>query len=103
MSLPRMARISRSESCSRSLPWKRTEPAILPGGSGISRISDIEVTDLPHPDSPPIALVDLEGHAIDRAVNAVGRAEMGLQILDFEQRHRIRTSTALQTLYRLLA
>src|SRR3954466_14667789 len=57
MSLPRMARISRSESCSRSLPWKRIEPAILPGGSAISRISDIEVTDLPQPDSPTIASV----------------------------------------------
>src|SRR5215470_2275058 len=52
-----MARISRSESCSRSLPWKRTEPAIFPGGSAMSRISDIEVTDLPHPDSPTIASV----------------------------------------------
>src|SRR3954466_13471843 len=57
MSLPRMARISRSESCSRSLPWKRIEPAILPGGSAISRISDIEVTDLPQPDSPTMASV----------------------------------------------
>src|SRR4051812_26809261 len=57
MSLPRMARISRSESCSRSLPAKRIAPAILPGGSGISRISDMEVTDLPQPDSPTIASV----------------------------------------------
>src|SRR5437764_6681561 len=32
-------------------------PAILPGGSGIRRISDIEVTDLPQPDSPTIASV----------------------------------------------
>src|SRR5258708_39557170 len=55
--LPRMALISRSESCSRSVPWKRTEPAILPGGSGMSRISDIEVTDLPQPDSPTMANV----------------------------------------------
>src|SRR3981081_2702580 len=57
MSLPRMARISRSESCSRSFPWKRTEPAILPGGSGMSRISDMAVTDLPQPDSPTMASV----------------------------------------------
>src|SRR5580698_3727493 len=57
MSLPRMARISCSGSCSKSLPWKQTEPAILPGGSGISRISDIAVTDLPQPDSPTIASV----------------------------------------------
>src|SRR6202166_2610299 len=52
-----MARISRSESCSRSFPWKRTEPAILPGGSGMSRMSDIAVTDLPQPDSPTMASV----------------------------------------------
>src|SRR6478609_6584058 len=57
MSLPRIARISRSDICSRSLPAKRMLPAILPGGSGISRISDIEVTDLPHPDSPTMASV----------------------------------------------
>src|SRR3954466_3512528 len=57
MSLPRIARISRSDICSRSLPAKRMLPAILPGGSGISRISDIEVTDLPQPDSPTIASV----------------------------------------------
>src|SRR5438105_6739355 len=57
MSLPRMARISRSDICSRSLPAKRMVPAILPGGSGISRISDIEVTDLPQPDSPTMASV----------------------------------------------
>src|SRR3954452_2976430 len=57
MSLPRIARISRSDICSKSLPAKRMLPAILPGGSGISRISDIEVTDLPQPDSPTIASV----------------------------------------------
>ena len=32
-------------------------PAILPGGSAISRRIDIEVTDLPQPDSPTIATV----------------------------------------------
>src|ERR1700681_195349 len=57
MSLPRMARISRSESCSRSLLWRRTEPAILPGGSGMSRMSDMAVTDLPQPDSPTMPSV----------------------------------------------
>ena len=54
------------------------------------------VTDLPQPDSPTIASVspslDLEGDAVDRAVDAVRRAEMGLQVLDLEQRHRIRPS-----------
>ena len=57
ISLPRMARISRSDSFSRSLPSKRMLPAILPGGSGISRRMDMAVTDLPQPDSPTIASV----------------------------------------------
>ncbi len=67
-------------------------PAILPGGSWISRRIDIEVTDLPQPDSPTmptrLAGIDVEGQALDRAHHAVRRAEMGLQVLDFEQRHR---------------
>ena len=69
-------------------------PAILPGGSWISRRIDIEVTDLPQPDSPTmptrLAGIDLERHALDRADDAVGVREMGLQILDFEQRHPLR-------------
>ena len=36
-------------------------------------------------DGERLALVDMEGDAVDRAVDALGRAEMGLQILDFEQ------------------
>src|SRR5215471_12461785 len=32
-------------------------PAILPGGSGIKRSTDMAVTDLPQPDSPTIASV----------------------------------------------
>src|SRR3977135_683433 len=55
MALPRILRISRSEQVSSSLPWRRTEPAILPGGSGISRRIDMAVTDLPQPLSPTIA------------------------------------------------
>jgi len=34
ISLPRMVRISRSESCSRSFAWKRTEPRSCPGARG---------------------------------------------------------------------
>jgi hypothetical protein len=34
----------------------------------------------------------MEGDAVDRAVDTLGGAEMGLQILDFQQCHRIRTS-----------
>jgi hypothetical protein len=34
----------------------------------------------------------MEGDAVDGAVDTLGGTEMGLQILDFEQRHRITTS-----------
>src|SRR3977135_4209321 len=43
-------------------------------------------------DGQRLAFFDMEGDAVDRAVDTLGGAEMGLQILDFEQRHRIRTS-----------
>ena len=36
---------------------KRIDPAMRPGGSWISRRIDMEVTDLPHPDSPTMATV----------------------------------------------
>src|SRR3982074_1454546 len=39
-----------------------------------------------------LAFVDVEGDAVDGAVDTLRRAKMGLQILDFEQCHRIRTS-----------
>src|SRR5712675_2459275 len=43
-------------------------------------------------DGQRLALVDMEGDAVDGAVDTLRRAKMGLQILDFEQCHRIRTS-----------
>src|SRR5215216_2199787 len=57
ISLPRMSRIARSESFSRSVPPKRMEPAILPGGSGTSRRMEFAVTDFPQPLSPTSASV----------------------------------------------
>ena len=57
MSLPRSLRISASGSFSRSRPWKRICPAILPGGSWIRRRMDMEVTDFPQPLSPTTARV----------------------------------------------
>src|SRR6476660_5739295 len=57
MSLPRMSRISGSDNSSRLRPWNRIAPAILPGGSWISRRIDIAVTDLPQPDSPTMPMV----------------------------------------------
>ena len=43
-------------------------------------------------DGQRLAFVDVEGDAVDGAVDTLGGTEMGLQILDFEQCHRIRTS-----------
>ena len=58
ISLPRIRRMSGSDSNSRSLPRNRTRPpAISPGGVGTSRMMDSEVTDLPLPDSPTIAKI----------------------------------------------
>ena len=38
-------------------------------------------------DRERLALLDIERDAVDRAVDAVRRAEMGLQVVDLEQRH----------------
>src|SRR5262245_26973820 len=58
MSLPRMSRISRSDSSSRSRPWNRMRPATMrPGGDATSRNTESEVTLLPQPDSPTTASV----------------------------------------------
>src|ERR1700745_3116822 len=57
MSLPRMSRMARSDSFNKSTPWKRIEPAMRPGGSGIKRRIELAVTDLPQPLSPTIARV----------------------------------------------
>ncbi|MBA7470418.1 hypothetical protein ES707_05704 [subsurface metagenome] len=56
--LPRMPRISSSESASRSRPSSTTEPpTILPGGFGTRRMMERALTLLPQPDSPTIASV----------------------------------------------
>jgi hypothetical protein len=34
-----------------------------------------------------LAFIDVERHAVDRAIDAVGCAELHLQVFDFEQRH----------------
>ena len=58
MRSPRMARISSSLSLSRSLPSNRISPfSMRPGGEGMRRRIDIEVTLLPEPDSPTMASV----------------------------------------------
>src|SRR5436305_14531907 len=58
MRLPRRSRISRADNFRMSRPWNRTEPeTILPGGSGINRISERFATDFPEPDSPTIPSV----------------------------------------------
>src|SRR5438874_576783 len=53
MLLPRMPRTSSSSIFKMSWPSKTIWPfTILPGGCGMSRMSDSAVTDLPQPDSP---------------------------------------------------
>jgi hypothetical protein len=56
----RLPRISRMRDCGRastSSPSKVTRPSILPGGSGMSRMSAIVQTLLPQPDSPTMPSV----------------------------------------------
>ena len=52
--LPRMARSSRGASVSRLRPANsmKLPGRMCPGGSGMSRSTDRDVTVLPHPDSP---------------------------------------------------
>ena len=58
ISLPRTWRISSSDSFNRSRPSNQTSPPVTrPGGFGISRSTDIAVTDLPDPLSPTTATV----------------------------------------------
>ena len=58
MRLPRTLRIAASESFSRSVVPRRTAPPTMrPGGSGISRRIESDVTVLPQPDSPTMATV----------------------------------------------
>ena len=66
-------------------------PTMRPGGSTRPMIEK-PVTDLPQPDSPTrpstSPRVDREAHAVDRLHDAGAREEMGLQVLDREQRRR---------------
>src|SRR5690606_30329012 len=55
MSLPRKVRIFISERVRRSVPSNRMLPVTWAGGSGNNRRIDMEVTDLPQPDSPTMA------------------------------------------------
>src|SRR6266704_2036047 len=45
ISLPRTSRMARSLSLSRSLPWKRIAPPILPGGCGTSRRMELAIAE----------------------------------------------------------
>jgi hypothetical protein len=66
ISLPRIVRISASESDRRSRSPKRIEPPTMrPGGQAISRRIDIAVTLLPQPDSPTTASVSPASTWID--------------------------------------
>ncbi len=67
----------------RDLAWGlRDEPHERHGGD---RLAAAGFTD----DGQRLAFVDMEGDAVDRAVDALRGTEMSLQILDFEQCHQI--------------
>ena len=91
------ARISRSESASRSRPWKRiAPPTIRPGGDGTSRRIDSAVTLLPQPDSPTSPSgsprVDREADAVDGPDDSrIGR-KLRLEPTHFEERRHIARS-----------
>ena len=98
MSLPRMSRISRSESSQQVAASKAMRPAILPGrlgdqpqdrhgGDGLAatRLAD---------DGERLPGLELERDAVDRAVDALRGAEVRLQVLDLEQGHGASAPTA---------
>ena len=89
ISLPRMSRLA-SEGL-QEIAAQRIAPAILPGGSGMRRRIEFAVTDLPQPDSPTMASVSPSFTSKDTpsTARAVGRPEMGLEVLDLEQRHAL--------------
>ncbi len=101
MSLPRMlAHLAIGElqqiACPRSGSRRRSCRAAPGSAAG----STLAVTDLPQPLSPTIASVspgvDMERDAVDRAVDAVRRAKMRLQVFDLEQRHRVYSPLAMR-------
>ena len=72
-------------------PRRRMRPrGISPGGSGISRMIERAVTDLPDPDSPTSPKVsprcDGEGHAIDGRQFAPPQAKAHGEIVEFQNR-----------------
>src|SRR5579883_2778963 len=82
--LPRIRRISSSESARRSRPSKRIFPStILPGGVGMSRMMDRACTLFPLPDDPQgLPFVEVVGEPVHRLHDALVGVEVGLQVPD---------------------
>ena len=89
--LPRSLRCSFSLMARMRSPLKRMSPlTTLPGGSGMRRMMDRAVTDLPEPDSPTTPSVcpgsRVKRHAVDGLDDAVAGEEVHLEVVDFEKR-----------------
>ncbi len=93
ISLPRIARISRGDRLEQVAPLEQHRSADDPPGRlGTRRRIDRAVTLLPLPDSPTTASVwpgyDVERHAVHRPHDTGVAEEVGLQVLDAQERFR---------------
>ena len=93
MSRPRISGIrARGRAADRRLEHRSGPATIRPGGSGIRRRIDSDVTDLPDPDSPTMPTAapacNLEADAVDGADGVALRAELDRKVLDREKRRR---------------
>src|SRR5207344_2830564 len=80
---PRIFSISRSLFLSRSWPSKRISPlTISPGGDGIKRRIDSEVTLLPQPVSPTMPKVSLADREKERSRTAASVPRRRLKLID---------------------
>src|SRR3954454_13641932 len=89
MSLPRTVRISLSGRSARLRPLNRISPAVIFPGVATSRMIDIAVTLLPHPDSPTSASASprrtLKETLSTAWIHPLGR-KGGAEVLHLEQR-----------------
>ena len=92
MSLPRMSRSRRDGIVSRSSPLKSASPLVIVFRLAFRPMIVRQVTLLPRArladDAERLALLDREADAVDGLDDAVVRAEVGLQVLDLEERHQ---------------
>ena len=87
-----LAQTRRRIACSRSSPRKSARPSLVADFLGFSPMIVRQVTLLPEPDSPTMPSVlpslDRERDAVDRLHDPVVRLEVGLEVVDLEERLR---------------